>query len=65
MTAWKKVKSHPAVLDYLKELPFYNKHIKNSKIKRLKNNDLLPELLFYEELIVTKTNHAFGGYAMS
>ena len=27
MTALKKVKSHPDVVDYFKELPFYNKHI--------------------------------------
>ena len=31
----------------------------------LKNIDLLSELPFYEELNVTKTNHAFRGYAMS
>ena len=65
MTALKKVKSHPDVVDYFKELPFYNKHIKKPKIKRLKNTDLLSELLFYEELNVIKTNHAFRGYVMS
>ena len=27
MTALKKVKSHPDVVDYFKELPFYSKHI--------------------------------------
>ena len=27
MTALKKVKSHPDVVDYFKELPFYNKDI--------------------------------------
>ena len=31
MTALKKVKSHPDV-DYFKEPPFYNKHIKNQKL---------------------------------
>ena len=65
MTALKKVKSHPNIVDYFKEPPFYNKHIKKPKIKRLKNIDLLSELPFYEELNVIKTNHAFRGYAMS
>ena len=65
MTALKKVKSHPDVVDYFKELPFYNKHIEKPKIKRLKNIDLLSELPFYEELNVIKTNHAFRGYEMN
>ena len=65
MTALKKVKSHPGVVDYFKELQFYNKHIEKPKIKRLKNTDLLSELAFYEKLNVIKTNHAFRGYAMS
>ena len=49
MRALKKVKSHPDVIDYFKELPFYNKDIEKPKIK----------------LKVIKTNHAFRGYAMS
>ena len=61
----KKVKSHPDVVNYFKEFPFYNKHIKKLKIKRLKNINLLSELPFYEDLNVIKTNHAFRGYAMS
>ena len=65
MTALKKVKSHPDVVDYFKELPFYNKHIEKPKIKRLKNIDLLSELPFYEEINVIKINLAFIGYAMS
>ena len=65
MTALKKVKSHPDVVEYFKELPLYNKHIEKTKIKRLKHLDLLSELPFYEELNVIKTNHAFRGYAMS
>ena len=65
MTVLKKVKSHPNVLDYFKELPFYNRHIEKPKIKRLKNTDLLSELPFYEELNLIKTNHAFSRYAMS
>ena len=46
MAALKKVKSHPDVVDYFKELPFYNKHIEKPKIKHLKNIDLLSELPF-------------------
>ena len=65
MAALKKVKSHSGVVDYFKELPFYNKHIEKPKIKRLKNIDLLSELPFYEELNVIKTNHVFRGYVMS
>ena len=65
MTALKKVKSHLYVVEYSKELPFYNKHIEKPKIKRLKNIDLLSEFPFYEELNIIKTNHAFRGYAMS
>ena len=61
MTALKKVKSHPDVVDFFKELPFCNKYIKKPKIKRLKNNDLLSELPFFEELNVIKINHAFRG----
>ena len=65
MTALKKVKSHPGVVDYFKELQFYNKHIEKPKIKRLKNTDLLSEHPFYEELNVIKTNHAFRGFNVS
>ena len=65
MAAKEEIKSHPHMLDYFKELPFYNKQVKKPKIKRLKNIDLLSELPFYEELNVIKTNHAFRDYAMS
>ena len=65
MTALRKIKYHPDVVDYFKELPFFNKHIEKPKIKRLKNTDLLSELPFYEELNLIKTNHAFSRYAMS
>ena len=60
MTAKEKFKSHPHVVDYFKELPFYNGYIEKPKTKRLKNIDLLSELPFYEEL-----NHEFREYAMS
>ena len=62
MKTQNKVKSHPDVVEYFKELPLYNKHIGKPKIKRLKNTDLLPELPFYEELKVIKTSHAFRAY---
>ena len=65
MAVKKKDKSHPDVVDYFKELPFYNKRIEKPKIKCLKNYDLLSELPFYEELNVIKTNHAFRSYVMS
>ena len=65
MTIKTKIKSYLGVVDYFKEIPFYNKHIEKPKIKRLKNIDLLSELSFYEELSVIRTNHAFKGYAMS
>ena len=66
MTVSSKIKSHPSVVDYFKEIPFHNKPIEKPKIKCLKNIDLLSELpLFYEELSVIKTNHAFRGYAKS
>ena len=65
MTVKEKVKSHPNVVDYFKELPFYNKHTEKPEIKHLKNIDLLSELPFYEELNVAKTNRAFKGYAVS
>ena len=64
MVALKKVKSHPDVVDYFKELPFYNIK-KKTKIKRLKNIALLSKVPFYEERNVIKTNHAFRGYAIS
>ena len=65
MAALKKVKSHPDVVDYFKELPFYNKHIEKRKMKHLKKIDFLSKLPFYEELNVLRTNHASGGYPMS
>ena len=64
MAVLKKIKSHPHVVGYFKELPFYNKYIENPRIKCLKNIGLLSELLFYKELSVIKTNHAFREYAM-
>ena len=59
MTVFSKIKSHFDVIDYFKELPFYNKPIKKP-VKRLKNIDPLAE-----QLSVIKTDQAFKGYAMS
>ena len=65
MAVNEKIKSQPVVVDNLKELLFYNKHIEKPRIKRWKNIDLLSEFPFYEEFNVIKTNHAFRGYAMN
>ena len=64
MAVQKKIKSHPDVINYFKQLPFYDTYIKKPENKRLKNIDLLPELPFYEEFSVIKTDQAFKGYAM-
>ena len=52
-------------VNYFKELPFYNEPIKKPEIRRLKNNDLLSELLFFEQSSIIKTNQAFKEYAIS
>ena len=53
------------MVDNFKDLSFYDKHIENPKVKRLKKVDFLSELLFYKELNVIKINHAFRRYAIS
>ena len=60
-----EIKSHSDVIDYVKELPFYNKPSKKPKVKRLKDIDQLSELPFYEQLDVIKTDQGFSAYAMS
>ena len=65
MAVLSKIKPHSDAVYYFKELPFYNKHIKNPKVKCLKNIDQLAELPFYEQLSVIKTNQTFRGYSMS
>ena len=65
MAVLPKNKSHSDVIDYFKELPFYNKPIKKPKVKRLKDIDQLIELPFYEQLDVIKIDQAFSGYAIS
>ena len=64
MTVLSKTKSHSYVIDYFKELPFYNKPAKKPKVKWLKNIGQLIELPFYEQLDVIKTDEAFSGYAI-
>ena len=59
MTILSEIKSHSDVIDYFKELPFYNKPIEKP-VKRLKNIDPLAE-----QLSVIKTDQAFKGHAMS
>ena len=56
MALLSKVKYHPDVIVYFKELPFYNKPIIKPKVKCLKNINQLIELLFYEQLDVIKTS---------
>ena len=65
MTIETKIKPHPDIVSYFKELPFQNKHIEKLEIKRLKNVDLLTGLPIYEELNIIKTYRAFKGYAQS
>ena len=65
MAVREKINSHPDLIVYFKELPFYNKYVQKPRVKRLKSIDLLSELPFLKELNVIKTNYAFKGYAMS
>ena len=52
-------------VNYFKEFPFHNEFIKKTKIKHLKNVDLLAELSFYDQLNLIKTDQAFKEYAKS
>ena len=47
MAVLSKIKSHSDAVDYLKELPFYNKPIGKSKVKHLKNIDRLAKLFLF------------------
>ena len=49
MITQNKIKTHTDVINYFKELPFYNLYIEKCKFKRLKIIDLLSELPFYED----------------
>ena len=53
MAILSKKKFHSDVINYFKELPFYDKPIERP-IKHLKNIDPLVELPFYEQLSVNK-----------
>ena len=64
MTILSEIKSHSDVINYFKELHFYNKPIERP-VKSLKNIDRLTELPFYEQLSITETDQAFKGHAMS
>ena len=64
MAILSEIESHLDVVDYFKELPFYNKAIEKPKIKHLKNIDHLTELPFYEQLSIIKTCLACRGYAV-
>ena len=59
MAILSKIKPHSDIIDYFKELPFYNKAIEKP-VKRLKNIDPLAE-----HMSVIKTDQAFNGYAVS
>ena len=65
MTVSMKIESHPDVINYFKELPFYNTYIEKPKFERLKNIDLFSEIPFYEELSFVKTDKAIRRYAMT
>ena len=58
-TVLSEIQSHSDVIDYFKELPFYNKLIEKP-VKRLKNIDRLAK-----QPSVIKTNQALEEYAMS
>ena len=64
MAVLSEIESHFDIVDYFKELPFYNKHIEKPNIKRLRNIDQLTDLPFYEQLSIIKTNQAFRGYVV-
>ena len=51
-------------VNYFKELSFYNEPIEKPEIKRFKYNDLLSELLLFEQSSIIKTNEAFKEYAI-
>ena len=65
MVILSKIIPHSDAVDYFKELPFYNKFIEKSNVKRLKNIDRLVELPFYEQLSIIKADQAFRGYAVT
>ena len=65
MAILSEIKSHSNVIDYFKELPFYNKPIERPAKRSKHIVHRLAELPFYEQLSIIKTNQPFRGYAMS
>ena len=65
MAVLKKIKSDPDVVEYFKDPPFYNKHIKKPKVNRLKTLICFLNFLFMKNWTLIKTDHAFKGYAIS
>ena len=53
MAVKEKIKSHPHVVDYFKERPFYKKKIKKPRVKSFKKI-VFSELPVYEEVNVKK-----------
>ena len=51
MTVLKKIESHTDVVNYFKELPFYNKYIKKPKNKHLKTLICFLNFLFMKNQI--------------
>ena len=47
----------------LQEQPFYKQSIKKPRIKKMKNYELLRELLFYHDINISRKERAFRGYA--
>ena len=56
---WKRSKA------FVSNFPFYDVPTEKTSIKRLNNIDLLPELLFYDELSIEKILKAYKRYARS
>ena len=64
MAVLSEIKSHSDIINYFKELSFYNKPMERP-VKSSKNIDRLTKLPFYEKLRIIKADQAFKGYAMS
>ena len=49
-------------INFLEQLPFYEKTIK-PRVKKLRNFELLRELPFYDEINISRKERAFKKYA--
>ena len=65
MAILSKIKPHFDTVDCFKELPFYNKPIKKSKVKRLKKHWSISWISFLWGTECNKTDQVFKGYAIS